>query len=90
MFDEYASSDMINLRQLAGNFVTASVAAGAAAEVEAKLHILRRIKNQGYPEEIAVGGKMHSVSSLISTYERIQKDLDKLLRNHGAGFATRH
>lgn len=90
VFDEYASSDMINLRQLAGNYVTAGAAAGAAAEVEAKLHILKRIKKQGYPSEIAVGEKMHSIPSLISAYERIQRDLDALLSNHGVGFTRKH
>jgi len=90
VFDEYASSDMINLRQLAGNFATAGVAAGAAAEVEAKLHILRRIEKQGFPSSLAVGGKMYKVSELISAYKKIQKDIDRLLAQHGTGFTENH
>jgi hypothetical protein len=90
MFDEYASSDMMNLRLLSSDFATASLAAGAAAEVEAKLHILHRIQKQGYPDKLAAGGKMHNISHLIKAYKSIQKEIDKLLRRHGTGFAVHH
>jgi hypothetical protein len=89
-FNEYSSHDMINLRQLASDFATESVAAGAAAEVEAKIIILKRIESQGYPEEVFIGGKMRGVNSAIREYKRISKMIDRILSNYGSGLHVNH
>jgi len=89
-FDQYASYDMVNLRQLSSNFATASVAAGAAAEVEAKIVILKRIQDQGYPEEILLRDEMISVKKAIREYEKIKKEIDRLLSTYGKGYHADH